>query len=73
MERLNLAKLRQARHARHISSARAAKGIGKTRSTVWRYENGKTAITTEDLLALAKLYGCSVADFFYRDLEDTDD
>lgn len=68
MEKLNLAWLRKARRDKHISSARAAKVIGKTRSTLWRYENGKTEITTEDLLKLAQLYGCSVTDFFCKEM-----
>ena len=72
MEQLNLAWLRQVRRARHISSKRAAAAIGKTRTTLWRYENGRTAITTDDLLALAKLYGGSVADVFCERLGDED-
>ena len=52
--------LRRLRRQRRLSLAEAAQLIGKSRSTVWRYENDKINMSAATLLQLAELYGVSV-------------
>ncbi len=68
MERLNLAWLKRARYRKHFTVERAAKAIGKTRGTVWRYEAGVTDIPVRTLCQLLDLYGVSVADVFCKEV-----
>ena len=43
-----------------ITPAEAARLLGKSRSTIWRYENDKVNMSAATLLQLAELYGVSV-------------
>ena len=52
--------LRRLRRQRHLSLAEAAALLGKSRTTVWRYENGRVNMPSEMLLRLAEFYGVSV-------------
>ena len=52
--------LRRLRRERRLSLAEAAALLGKSRSTVWRYENDKVNMSAATLLQLAKLYGVSL-------------
>ena len=52
--------MRRLRRERRLSLAEAAALLGKSRSTVWRYENDKVNMSAATLLQLAKLYGVSL-------------
>ena len=52
--------LRRLRRQRRLSLAEAARLLGKSRSTIWRYENDKVNMSAATLLQLAELYGVSV-------------
>ena len=52
--------LRRLRRQRGLSLAEAASLLGKSRSTIWRYENDKVNMSAATLLQLAELYGVSV-------------
>ena len=52
--------LRRLRRERRLSLAEAAALLGKSRSTLWRYENDKVNMSAATLLQLAKLYGVSL-------------
>lgn len=52
--------LRRLRRQRRLSLAEVAGLLGKSRSTVWRYENDKINMSAATLLQLAELYGVSV-------------
>ena len=52
--------LRRLRRQRRLSLAEAARLLGKSRSTIWRYENDKVNMSAAMLLQLAELYGVSV-------------
>ena len=52
--------LRRLRRQRRLSLAEAAALLGKSRTTVWRYENGRVNMPSEMLLRLAEFYGVSV-------------
>ena len=52
--------LRRLRRQRRLSLAEAAAMLGKSRTTVWRYENGRVNMPSEMLLRLAEFYGVSV-------------
>ena len=52
--------LRRLRRQRHLSLAEAAALLGKSRTTVWRYENGRVNMPAAMLLRLAEFYGVSV-------------
>ena len=62
METLSISLLRQARRKRRLTLQQVANFIGISESTLWRYENAKLPLTTDRLLQLLKLYGCSVTD-----------
>ncbi len=49
----------QAQFAREV---RAKVGVGWSRQAVWQVENGKSAMSATDLLAVALVLGCTVAD-----------
>ena len=52
--------LRRLRRQRRLSLEEAAALLGKSRTTVWRYENGRVNMPSEMLLRLAEFYGVSV-------------
>ena len=52
--------MRRLRRERRLSLAEAAALLGKSRSTLWRYENDKVNMSAATLLQLAKLYGVSL-------------
>ena len=52
--------LRRLRRGNRLSLAEAAALLGKSRSTLWRYENDKVNMSAATLLQLAKLYGVSL-------------
>ena len=52
--------LRRLRRERRLSLAEAAALLGKSRSTLWRYENDKVNMSAATLLQLSKLYGVSL-------------
>ena len=52
--------LRRLRRQRRLSLAEVAGLLGKSRSTVWRYENDKINMSAATLHQLAEQYGVSV-------------
>ena len=52
--------LRRLRRQRRLSLGEAAAMLGKSRSTLWRYENGRVNMPSEMLLRLAEFYGVSL-------------
>jgi transcriptional regulator with XRE-family HTH domain len=54
-------KLASARKQRHMSLGMASRYSGIPKSTLWRYEEGRSRIPADAVAALAKLYGISVA------------
>ena len=62
MEQLNLSWLRQARRRRKMSLEKAASIVGKNRSTMFRYENGQTPLTIDNLLKILNAYGVSITE-----------
>lgn len=61
METINLQWLRQARRKKHLNMAQVAKHLGKNKATIWRWENGKSQISMNNLCKLAHLYGIEVS------------
>lgn len=61
METINLQWLRQARRKKHLNLAQVAKYLGKNKATVWRWENGRSQISMNNLFKLANLYGIEVS------------
>ena len=55
--------LRRLRRHRRMSLDQVAGHLGKSRSTIWRYENGQTNMSAETLLRLCDLYGVSADQF----------
>lgn len=60
METINLQWLRQARRKKHLNLTQAADLIGKNKTTLWRWENGKSQISMRNLFKLAHIYGVEV-------------
>ena len=52
--------LRRLRRQRRLSLEEAANLLGKSRSTLWRYENERVNMPSETLLRIAEVYGVSV-------------
>lgn len=52
--------LRRLRRQRKLGLDDVAALIGKSRSTVWRYENDKTNMSAATLILLAEIYGVAV-------------
>ena len=52
--------LRRLRRQRRLDLTEAAALIGKSRSTLWRYENGKASMSAATLIRLAEIYGVSL-------------
>ena len=52
--------LRRLRRQRRLSLGEAAALLGKSRSTLWRYENARVNMPSGMLLQLAEFYGVSV-------------
>ena len=52
--------LRRLRRQRRLSLIDAAAMMGKSKSCLWRYENGKIVMSANTLLQLAELYGVSL-------------
>lgn len=52
--------LRRLRRQRRLSLGEAAALLGRSRTTIWRYENGRVNMPSEMLLRLAEFYGVSV-------------
>lgn len=73
MEQLNLSWLRQARRRKKMSLEKAASIVGKNRSTMFRYENGKTPLTIDTLLQLLNSYGVSIMDVIAVKEDDNDE
>ena len=65
-EVLNLGLLRQLRRDNRMSTEKVAKAIGKTKSAIWRYENGVTDPTVGTLLQMLSIYGASIWDIFAK-------
>ena len=61
LETINLQWLRQARRKKHLNMAQVAKHLGKNKATIWRWENGKSQISMNNLCKLAHLYGIEVS------------
>lgn len=68
MERLNLWNLKDLRRRSGRSAEEVAKMIGKSRSVIWKYENGFTDISIKTLIRLLEIYNASIFDVF--DLEE---
>lgn len=68
MERLNLWNLKDLRRRSGRSAEEVAKMIGKSRSVIWKYENGFTDISIKTLIKLLEIYNASIFDVF--DLEE---
>jgi len=47
--------LRRLRRQRRLNLEEAAAMIGKSRATIWRYENGRVDMSAETLLQLVEL------------------
>ena len=60
METINLQWLRQARRKKHLNLAQAAELVGKNKTTLWRWENGKSQISMKNLFKMAHIYGVDV-------------
>lgn len=54
-------KLASARKQRHMSLGMASRYSGIPKTTLWRYEGGRSRIPADVVATLAKLYGISVA------------
>ncbi len=54
-------KLASARKQRHMSLGMAARDSGISKTTLWRYENGRSRVPADMVSVLAKLYGVNVA------------
>ena len=52
--------LRRLRRQRSLGIGEAAKKLGKSRTTLWRYENGQVNMPASMLLKLAEFYGVGV-------------
>ena len=52
--------LRRLRRQRCLSLGEAAALLGKSRTTLWRYENGRVNMPSEMLLRLAEFYGVAL-------------
>mgnify|MGYP003589181891 CR=1 FL=1 len=52
--------LRRLRRQRRLSLAEAAVLLGKSRTTIWRYENDRVNMPSAMLLRLAEFYGVSI-------------
>ena len=52
--------LRRLRRQRRLSLEEAAALLGKSRTTIWRYENARVNMPSAMLLRLAEFYGVSV-------------
>jgi len=65
MQKFNPAKLKACRKAKNITLQEAAKAAGyKNACTILYAERGKFRLPVDKALALAKLYGVSIEDFF---------
>ena len=53
-------KLASARKQRHMSLGMASRYSGIPKTTLWRYEEGRSRIPADVVATLAKLYGISV-------------
>lgn len=53
-----------ARQTANVMPSVVAKKLGRSVAQVYRLEAGATAPRSYDLVEMAKLYGCKVADFF---------
>jgi len=62
MEQLNLNWLRKARRNKRLTLNAVAAAIGKSRSTIWRYEAGEIPLTVDILFQILDLYGLSITD-----------
>lgn len=62
MEQINLSWIRKARRTAGLTLAQVAEAIGRDRSSVWRYENGKMVMPTDVLFKLLNLYKVSIKD-----------
>lgn len=70
-EVLNLGLLRQLRRNNRMSTEKVAEAIGKTKSAIWRYENGITDPTVGILLQMLSIYGASIWDIFAKVPDNT--
>lgn len=66
---INIDLLRRLRRNRKLKIIDVARIVGRTRTSMWRYENGQTTIPTEVLVKLADFYGVSVDDLLWREVE----
>lgn len=57
---VNIDYLRRLRRQKKMNLSDVAQLVGKDRSTVWRYENGKIEMPTEVLFILADFYQVNV-------------
>jgi len=63
-------KLASARKQRHMSLGMASRYSGIPKSSLWRYEEGRSRIPADVVSTLAKLYGISVAQVLDGDNND---
>ena len=56
--------LKAARVNANYTQREVADKIGVNRTSVWKWETGRTRISGDDLIKLCKLYGISVDDIF---------
>ena len=54
--------LRRLRRQRRLSLEETAALLGKSRTTIWRYENARVNMPSAMLLQLAEFYGVSVGE-----------
>lgn len=72
MESVNLNWLRRARRQRHLTFDRVAELVGKDRTTIWRYEAGRTPMTVEMLFRLLDIYQISILDVLTKEERSID-
>lgn len=65
--KVNIDYLRRLRRQNKLNLSDVAHIVGKDRSTIWRYENGKSEISTDVLFALADYYQVSADALRWRD------
>lgn len=71
MTKLNLGLLKKARRNQKLSTRKVGLTLQRDRTTVWRFETGKTDIPSKILCRMLDLYGITPMDVFVRTQEDT--
>lgn len=73
MIKLNLGLLKKARRNKKLTTQKVGELIGRDRTTIWRFETGKTDIPTKILCQLLNIYCVTPRDVFTIVQGDKDD